>query len=379
MTAVITGCEALTCWGDRQQTFAALLDGRCGAAPLRHLDGARLGVTHGYQVADGDEELPRRPSRWLTRCVAAAVRASGLDTTGRRISALVGTGLREIRELERWEPDAEPPHPATLHFTEAVRSVLPEAAEVVTLANACAASGHALALACDLLDFGDADAVLVAGSDGLAASMLALVGRTAAVPAERVRPFDRDRRGVLLGEGAVALVLEPEATVAAEGRDALARVRGVGLSCDARHATAPDPEGIARAVRDAHRRAGVTPRDVDLVIAHGTGTALNDPVEAAVLREIFASAAPAGPLLTALKGAIGHTSGSSALHSVAVALDIFRTGRVPPVTGLRRPIDELRGVRPVIGYAGTASVRRAQINGFGFGGINAVGVLEATP
>ncbi|MFH8410207.1 beta-ketoacyl synthase N-terminal-like domain-containing protein [Streptomyces sp. NPDC018019] len=379
MTAVITGCEALTCFGDRQQTFAALLAGRCGAAPIRHLDGARLGVTHGYQIRDGDEELPRRPSRWLTHCVAGAVRASGLDPTGRRISALVGTGLREIRELERWEPDDEPPHPAGLHFTGAVRSVLPETADVITLANACAASGHALALACDLLAVGDADAVLVAGSDGFAASMLASMGRMAAGPTDRVRPFDRHRTGALLGEGAAALVLEPESAVAAEGRTALARVRGVGLSCDARHATAPDPDGITRAVRDAHRRAGVTPQDVDLVIAHGTGTALNDPVEATVLHEVFTSRVGAGPLLTAFKGAIGHTSGSSALHSVAVALDILRTGHVPPATGLRRPIGELRGVRAVIGDAGIAPVRCAQVNGFGFGGVNAVLVLEAMP
>ncbi|GGR89287.1 3-oxoacyl-ACP synthase [Streptomyces aureoverticillatus] len=378
MTAVITGCELLTCFGNRQQTFAALLAGRCGAAPLRHLDGTRLGVTHGYQIADGNEELPLRPSRWLARCVTDVVRAARLDVSGRRISALVGTGLREIRGLERWGPGDLPPDPAGLHFAEAVRSALPGVAEVVTLANACAASGHALALACDLLAIGEADAVLVAGCDGLAASMLALMGRTAAAPAERVSPFDRDRKGVLLGEGAVALVLEPEEAVVAEGRTALGRVLGVGLSCDAHHMTAPDPVGITRAVRDAHRRAGITPGDVELVIAHGTGTALNDPNEATVLREVFTPHASPGPLVTAIKGAIGHTSGSAVLHSVAVALDIFRTGRVPPITGLHRPIDELRGLRPVVGGTVTAAMRRAQVHGFGFGGVNSVGVLEAT-
>ena len=119
--------------------------------------------------------------------------------------------------------------------------------------------------------------------DEMTESMLAMIGRFALAPTTEIRPFDRDRRGVLLGEGAAALLLRRDEP----GPPAIARLLGTGLSCDAHHPTAPSGDGIARAMRDAFARIGRSPAEVDLVVAHGTGTALNDPAEASVLTDLF--------------------------------------------------------------------------------------------
>lgn len=362
MPAAILSSAVRTCLGNGEATFRALLDGRDGLGPLRCGAPERLNVSRGYHVLD-DPERPFRATHWLARCVAEAVAASGLRLDEHRTAAIVGTGLRELHEVERSrEVPAE-----RLHFESALREVAPGLESVLTVSAACSAGGHALALALDLLELGDAEIVIVGGADGMTESMLSMIGRVADRPADRIRPFDVERQGVLLGEGAAALVL------AGEGRGGgLGRVLSTGLSCDAFHETAPDAAGIRRAMEDALRRARREPGDVELVFAHGTGTSLNDPTEATVLSGLLPGAA-----VTALKGAIGHTSGASALHSLDVALRCLREGVVPPIAGLRRPIPEAEALRLVRDRAIPASARLAQVDAFGFGGVNAVTLLEA--
>jgi 3-oxoacyl-[acyl-carrier-protein] synthase II len=169
----------------------------------------------------------------------------------------------------------------------------------------------------------------------------------------------------LLGEGAVAVVLERD-----QGKGV--RVLGVGLSCDAFHETAPDKNGIVAAMRDAYSRAGVSPQDIDLVLAHATGTALNDPTEAAALTEVFGTD---GPPVTGIKGSIGHTSGGAALMSLLIAVESIRAGEVPAVHGLVNPIEEAAGLDLVIAEPRKTAGHVAQVNAFGFGGVNAVCVI----
>ncbi|WP_042373917.1 beta-ketoacyl synthase N-terminal-like domain-containing protein [Streptacidiphilus neutrinimicus] len=372
MTAVITGSEIRTCFGDSAATFAALAEGRCGVGVLRSELRERLGVTSGYHAEDEADRRVLRASGWLTECVRAAVAQSGVDPARRRVAVVVGTGLRELHAVELM--DDQPVRTADLHFDRAVRRAVPEATQVITVCNACSASGHALAIACDLLELDEADAVVAAGCDAMTDSMLAMIGRVAEEPTDRVRPFDADRMGVLLGEGAAAVVVERGDRPRAGSGAVLATVLGVGLSCDAFHETAPDPDGIVRAVRDAHRRAGIEPDQVDLVVAHGTGTALNDPVEATALGRVFGHRQD-GPLVTGIKGATGHTSGAAALTSLAVAVHALAEQTVPAVTGLREPIAEAAGLRVVTGRATSAAVEVAQVNSFGFGGVNAVCIV----
>lgn len=375
MHVAITGADLLTCHGGLDATHAALAKGVDGSRALRFYDTGRINVTRGYHVDDGvgdEDELPLRAGRWLARCVLGAVRQAGVDPAAERVSVVVGTGLRELRAVERRALDGVPVRRRDLHFTTAVREVLPGAAEVITVSNACSASGHALALAQDLLAAGEADAVVAAGCDAMSESMLTMIGRVTDAPTPALRPFQQGRAGVLLGEGAVAVVLRRAADA---GPDALATVLATGLSCDAHHETAPDVGGIVAAMRDAHRRAGVTPRDIGLVLAHGTGTALNDPTEAAALDTVFADVAP-GPLVTGVKGAVGHTSGSAALMSLLVAVEALRSGSVPATVGLTEPIEAAAGLRLVTGEPAPCDARVAQVDAFGFGGVNAVSVIR---
>ncbi|MBL1081157.1 beta-ketoacyl synthase [Streptomyces actinomycinicus] len=365
----------VTCLGDLEATCLALLEGRSGVAPLRLGDPGKLGVTHGYEIQDGRPgSRPRLAGDWLADCVAEALRDAGVDPARRRVAVVVGTGLRELRGVEQWHADGTPLHLTQLHFREAVRAAVPEVTEVHTIANACAASGYALALGADILELGDADVVVAAGCDTMTESMLTVIGKVTDGTSDMVRPFDEDRPGVLLGEGAAAVVLERPEDVP-EGRPTLGVLRGVGLTCDAYHETAPDRAGIVAAMRQAHEYAGTSPDDIGLVVAHGTSTGLNDPTEGAALLEVFG---PDGPPVTAVKGAIGHTSGGSALMSVLVALTAMRAGTVPPVVGLRSPMPEAEKLGLVRGAPLRARPRLAQVDAFGFGGVNAVTIVEAS-
>ena len=364
----VTGTAMVTCLGDDDETFAALLAGRSGVSRLSNVDGETLGVTHGYPIEDGPERQ-LRPSGWLADVVARAAAAAGLDPATRRVAVVVGSGLRELRSVERWHADGAELSLPDLHFDAAVRSVLPDVTEVLTISNACSAGGYALAVGLDLLAADEADAVVVAATDTMTESMLAMIGRVGDEPVTAVAPFDADRGGVLLGDGAAAVVIEP----AADLDEPRPLIRSVGLSCDAFHETAPDRDGIVAAMRDAHDRAGIEPGGIDLVLAHGTGTALNDPTESAALASVFGSD---GPRITGIKGATGHTSGGAALMSLLVAIHAMRTGVVPAITGLRTPLDEAAGLGLVVGSPEPAAARIAQVDAFGFGGVNAVTLVE---
>lgn len=364
MTALLRASAISTCFGDGAATFAALCRGESANGPMRHRNGKRLGVLRGYHVPGG----PHTAAGLLAGCVGRAWDAAGL-TPGGRVVAVVGTGLRELAAVESHARTGEPVPPTRLHFRAAVTERLPFVADVVTIANACSAGGHALALAQDLIEIGDADVVVAAATDVMTDSMLAMIGRVAQEPTDTVRPFDVNRRGVLLGEGAAAMVLTPDRP----GTQALGRLLATGLSCDAHHETAPDVDGIRRAMTDAMVRAGRGPRDVGLVVAHGTGTALNDAAESVALRDVLAGAEP---LITAVKGAVGHTSGAAALVNVDVALRCLASRTVPPIVGLRTVLPEGAGLSFVRDRSATLRAGLAQVNAFGFGGVNAVSLVE---
>jgi 3-oxoacyl-[acyl-carrier-protein] synthase II len=379
MDVAITGVDLITSVGaDVDTCFAALCGGISGNKTLQSFDATRFRVAHCYEIADrqpADRDVPGRATTWLTRCVGEVLTQAELDPARQRVVVLVGTGLRELRGLELWRGSQDAFHVSDLHFAGALHREVRHLGPVMTVSNACSASSFALGLGADLLELGEADAVIVAGCDSITESMLGMLDRVSLVPPERVQPFERSRKGVLLGEGAAAVVLEPGDLSRARGRPALAYLRGVGMSCDAFHETAPSLQGIADSISDAHRRAHVTPADIDLIMAHGTGTALSDPVEALAIKQVFGAAAER-VLITALKSMLGHTSGASGLMSVIVAVEAMRRGRVPPTTGLTDSIDEAQDLNIVVGDARVAEMCIAQVNAFGFGGVNAVAIVE---
>ncbi|MBL3669480.1 3-oxoacyl-ACP synthase [Streptomyces sp. M2CJ-2] len=378
MSFPITGMGAVASTGRGvDDFFESLCRGDNGCAELRGFDRGLYQAQHAYEVdnrpAEG-RDVPARATGLLLDAVGQAAADAGLGEDLSGIPVLVGTGLGELRSMELWWREGTPFDATGLSFGPALRERF--GADVThTFSNACSASLYALALAYDLLAQEDdeaPDAVIVAGVDVLTESMYGLLERVQPVPPERVRPFDRDRVGVLMGEGAAAVVLRREA----DGRPVHGRLRAVATDCDAFHVTAPSAERIARTMRAAHSLSGTKPEDIDLVMLHGTGTALNDPAEAVALADVLGPHADR-PLMTAVKGMTGHTSGASGLLNLVAALKTFGEGRVPPTAGLDNPIDEAAEFRFVSGGPATASPNVVQLNAFGFGGVNAVAIVEA--
>jgi 3-oxoacyl-[acyl-carrier-protein] synthase II len=362
-----TGAIASIASGARP-LFDALCAGQSGLSPLRGLDGDRFRLKQAYEIDDGtDSEPTARATRWLCDAIAEALADAGLGEDLSEIPVLVGTGLREKRSVElRWTGHSDFPL-SRQHFGPALRKRF-GAARTYTIDNACSASLYALGLATDLIDSGTEDAVVVAGVDSLTASMFGLMDRVQTPPVDRVQPFDRDRRGALMGEGAAAVVLRKHAP-------ARAWLRAVELNCDAHHETVPDVAGVSAAIAGAHARASVRAEDIDLVIAHGTGTLLNDDTEATALAKTFLSVG-ADPLVTGIKSMTGHTSGASGLMSLVVAVEVLGSGRIPPVVGLEAPTDAAKDLRLVTSTRYESDVALVQVNAFGFGGVNAVAIVE---
>lgn len=364
----ISGLGCVTSIGDSPDAcFEALLQGRTGLAPLRAFDPARYNVRSAYEVDDRLDrtDRPGRAGDLLVTAVRQAAEQAGLDDLT-DVPVLVGTGLREQRTAELAWAAGSTVDPDRLHFGGVLGDEL-GARDVHTFSNACSASLYALALGADLVEGGAPD-VVVAGVDVLTASMVGLLDRVHADPPDRVRPFDSGRKGVVLGEGAAAVVLSSR-------RPALARLSAVALGCDAFHVTAPDPFGIERTIRAGHEASGIDALDVDVVYAHGTGTVLNDQAEAQALALVFGNG-DCGPAIAAVKGATGHTSGASGLVSLAMAVLGLHHGRVPGIAGLRSVHAAARGL-------GVSALPRqlpghsvVQVNAFGFGGLNAVAVLQ---
>jgi 3-oxoacyl-[acyl-carrier-protein] synthase II len=362
---------------NKNACFAAFCEGRTGNAPLGAFAPQLFNTTTAYEIQDrtsGDQ--PGRATKWLCASVQEAIRESGLtrENAG-RVAVLIGTGLRELRSLELWWADGTAFDVEQLHFADAIRQSTGWPAPVFTLSNACSASNFALGLGADLLALDEVDTVIVGGVDSITESMFGLLDRVNPLHPTMVQPFDHNRRGVLMGEGAAAVVLESGERARDRGARAQAYVRGVGMTCDASHVTAPDSSGIVRAIRDAHARAGITPKEVELLLVHGTGTALNDESEANAIRDIFGTDAPS-VLVTALKSLIGHTSGASALVAVVTAIECMKQRRVPPTINVETVIPAASGFTFVLGDCKAATPRIAQVNAFGFGGVNGVVILE---
>jgi 3-oxoacyl-(acyl-carrier-protein) synthase len=245
-----------------------------------------------------------------------------------------------------------------------------------SISNACAASGFALSVATDLIESGEADVVVAGGAESYSRVALGCFNRLGAIDPERCRPFDRDRAGTVFGEGAAMLVLEAEEHAGERSAPrTYARVAGAGWSCDAYHMTAPDPDGeqIVRAMRAALAAAGGDADAIGCVIPHGTGTTLNDVVEARALREVLGQRCDELPLYS-LKGVIGHTGGAAGAFAALASALILARGEVPANVALRArdpECDVLLAEQPV---ALDGSV--VLLNAYAFGGNNVSLALE---
>lgn len=368
-----------------EECYAALCRGESGLATIAAFDRSRYQVRHAYEIQDrppnpegeGNEDRIGRASAWLIQAVDEAIAQANLseeDLDG--VPVIVGTGLRELRSFELWWTGQAAGFRADqLDFAGVLRRAWPNLGHMSTLSNACSASNFALGMALDLIRLGQTSRVIVAAADSISESMYGFADRAGLEGLERVQPFDQDRCGVLLGEGAAAVVVESSELARARGAKGLTRLAGVSMNCDAYHETAPSLAGLTAAMEQAQAEAGVQPGDIGLVVTHGTGTLLNDDNEAAALAAVFGEHLPR-LTLAALKSMIGHTSGGAALMSLIMGARMLETGVIPPTLGLDNPLKCLAGARIAPWAQSLEAPRLAQIDASGFGGVNAVTIIE---
>lgn len=244
------------------------------------------------------------------------------------------------------------------------------------LGSACASSAHALGEAMHMIRSGRVDVAIAGGTE----ACLTLGSWTAwsalgVLASDTCRPFSRERQGMVLGEGAAILVLESEAHARARGATILGELIGYGASSDAAHITAPDRDGIMRAIRAAHADAGVDPATPALISTHGTGTPLNDAVEADALRTVYGDALR-GHRAIATKSAHGHMIGATGAMEFLLGMMALREGVAPPILHHLGP-DDACDMVPLTLAPENIGQRLLVSNSLAFGGLNAVLVGRA--
>jgi len=254
---------------------------------------------------------------------------------------------------------------------------------VITSVAACASGVQAFVDAQRLIEHGDADVVVAGGTESailpVAFAALANMGALSKrndEPEKASRPFDADRDGFVFGEGAAVLMVESAEHAEARGATILAEIAGGALTGDAFHISAPDPSGYGatKAMERALRDAGVDAEEVDYVAAHGTSTPLNDATETKAIRAAFGDHAD-HMAVSSNKSMIGHTLGAAGAMSALAAVLAIRDGLVPPTINYEK-LDPACDLDYVPNVARKQDVRVAIINGFGFGGQNAVAVFR---
>jgi 3-oxoacyl-[acyl-carrier-protein] synthase II len=242
------------------------------------------------------------------------------------------------------------------------------------LSTACSSGLLAVALAIDALAAGEADAMVAGGVDVLLEYTVCGFNGLRLTTADRCRPFSSERKGVLLSEGAVFFFLEPVADAVRRKATIYALISGYGISCDADHVTAPNPEGVARAMRQALDSSGIGRETIGAVFAHGTGSQANDAAEVSALRSVFGEI-PIPPI-TAIKSVMGHPQAAAGAFSLLAAVLTLQEKCLPATAGLSSPDPALGAVDVVSGHSRVLSAQHVMVNAFGFGGNNCVMILS---
>lgn len=392
----ITGLGAISPIGVGIPEFmAGLRAGRNGAKKVSAFG------TDGYKHIVACEVVDFDPAQWLvnldpadlgrvSQFSAAAARMAfddaGLTAAGvrgRHGLIAIGTTYGESRDFdhlveqevtqgpERMDPAiARRVNASRLSVTVAHELELTDV-EVLTIPTACAAGNYAIGYGFDAIRSGEADFALSGGADALCRMSFAAFYRLGVMAPERCQPFDKDRRGILTGEGAGVLVLEDFASARARGARVYAEVLGYGLNCDADHPVAPNPDSVARCMELALRDAKIKSAEVDFISAHGTATKANDVAEARAIHQVFGDAPPR---TVSMKSMLGHTFGAAgALGAIGCVLAI--TGGFIPPTINHVETDPECDLDCVPNEAIEADVRVVQNNALAFGGNNAILIL----
>jgi 3-oxoacyl-[acyl-carrier-protein] synthase II len=380
--AVVAAGVATPLGLDLETFWSGLVAGVDGTSRIERFDVADLRVGRGGEI----KKLAALADAVPTRCRASAVLLTAaedllshaaLAADPVRIAVVLGTALGGVDELDRALTESPGPRAAAAGLYDSPADALARRigarGPVLTVSTACASGATALGVGADLLNADAADLVVAGGYDVLGRFVMRGFDALRSLTRERVRPFDRRRSGLLLGEAA-ALVLLARAS---EARAPLGRLLGHASSSDGSHIAAPDPEGrgLEHAVRGALAAAGIVPADVELISAHGTGTVLNDRIETGVLKRVLGAHAYGVPV-NSIKGALGHTMGAAATLEAIMCLLAARDGVVPRTLGYEEP-DPACDLDYVPGAARQVRTRISLSTSLGFGGCNAALVLES--
>lgn len=408
---VITGISAITPLGTGVEKYwQGLLEGKSGIDTIKSFDVSNFATQIAGEVKDFDAKdyLDRKEARRMDRFTQFAVAGSTmavedaglkLDTIDKtRMGVVLGTGVGGMDTLEdtarllhekgpnRVSPFFVPMMIANMAAGQAAIALGAQGPNT-TVVTACASATNAIGDAFKVIQRGDAD-IMVTGGTEAAIVPLALAGfcsmRALSTrnddPQKASRPFDKERDGFVMGEGAGLLVLENLEHALKRGAKIYAEVLGHGATADAHHITAPAPGGVgaARAIRDAINDAGLQPEDIDYINAHGTSTELNDKYETMAIKEVFADHAKK-LAISSTKSMTGHLLGAAGgIEMVAAALSV-QNDIVPPTINYENPDPEC-DLDYVPNKAKNMTVRYAMSNSFGFGGQNAtvlIGKYEA--
>lgn len=400
---VVTGLGLVSPVGNTvAESWENIKQGKSGIAPIQNWDASMLEVRFGGEVKNFDpaELLGRREARrtdritqlaWVaTQEAIADAKLEITDANRERIGALIGTGLGGIETLLQGHtafnekgPKGVSPLLVPMMLPDSVSGKMSIEYGLLgpnmCVSSACATGNNAIGEAVSWMQRGYADVMLTGATEAgvLALSMASFNNMTAISrrndePERASRPFDKDRDGFVMSEGAGILILETLEHAEARGAHIYGEILGYGMSSDAYHVTAPDPHGTgaARAMRMALKDAGLTPQDVDYINAHGTSTPMNDMMETLAIKSVFGEDAYNIPV-SSTKSMTGHVMGGGAAVEAIFCIKAIQDGFIPPTINLDDPDPECDlDYVPHVGRAADLDV--VMSNAFGFGGHNVV-------
>jgi 3-oxoacyl-[acyl-carrier-protein] synthase II len=401
---VITGMGVVTPLGNELEVFwKNLLEGRSGIVEISRFDTTGYDCRIAGEIRDFDPRTVfnnpkehKRTDRFSQLAMGAtknAMRDSGIDLEKidrDRFGVLVSSGIGGLKTLEDQHTALVTKGPSRVSAFTIPMLISNMASGLISMefglrgpnmciVTACATSNNAIGEAWRIIKFGDADIFLAGGAEaaiipiglGGFSAMKALSTRNDE-PQRASRPFDRDRDGFVMGEGAGVMVVEELEHAKARGAKIWCELSGYGLSGDAYHMTAPPPdgEGAARAMKMALGHASLNPADVDYVNAHATSTGLGDICETRAIKTVFGDYAKNGLAISSTKSMTGHLLGGAGAIEMAACAMAIRDGRIPPTINLENPDPEC-DLDYTANVAREKRVRVAVNNSFGFGGHNA--------
>ncbi|MCY3972948.1 MAG: beta-ketoacyl-ACP synthase II [Candidatus Dadabacteria bacterium] len=398
---VITGLGLITPLGiGNKETWEGVCSGRSGIGPITRFDVSGhktriAGELKGFNAGDFmTEKEARRDDPFIHYAVAAtrlALEDSGIEVTDElspRLGVIVASGIGGtitycdmVRTLDKKGPSRVSPFFIPNVVTNMAAGYISIKFNArgpnCSTTTACAASGHSLSLAAMLIKNGDADAMIAGGSEAPLVSLtvagfnvIKALSTRNDEPEAASRPFDMDRDGFILSEGAGIVILEEFERAKARGADIYAEVLGAGMSGDAHHITAPSLDGPVRCMRMALENSGLNPEDIDYINAHGTSTKLNDANETAAVKEVFGERAHKIPV-SSTKSMTGHMLGAAGTVEACLTALAIKNSVIPPTInqGTKDPECDLDYVP---NEARGGKLKTAISNTYGFGGTNSV-------